>query len=137
MKISHCPAHPLNDAHANLCSSFSLFQKLVLRQKCFGRIEPHLPQRVLKEQPQLTDDFRDLMRLVYKDTTLFQDSCFYASLTQVSTCPVTALLACQKSGIPLEEQFIIHLIGEGFCSPKRPEDFPFVCQFGVQVFVLS
>lgn len=103
--------HPLpTNEHEMFCTDFALFQKIILRQKSYGKIEVTLPRRVLKQQPVLSD-VTDTLRLLYKNITAFQDDCVNAALTQISTYPLSALYILQKSGVSLSSKFVIHLIG--------------------------
>jgi splicing suppressor protein 51 len=110
-QVSYCTAHELPVEHKIWCESYALFQKLVTRQSCHGRIEPTMPHKVLKQKHQLTGSVHDLWKVIYKNTTAFKDDCLYSTMTQVATGPLTALYGYQKSQLPFKEQFTIHLVG--------------------------
>lgn len=110
-QVSHCTNHPLPESHSRFCESFALFQRIVLRQKAYGRIELHLPHKVLRKSPVLSDDVDDTYRLLYRNITAFKDNCVKASLSHISTCPLTAFYAQQLLGLNLDEQMVIHLVG--------------------------
>lgn len=106
--------HPLSKDHKEFCSSFALYQKILLRQKSYGRIKIALPHRVLKKTPIFTDNVEDTLRLLYKNITAFQDDCVNAALMQIATFPLTALYLYQKAGMELKEQLVIHLVGKSY-----------------------
>lgn len=111
-QVSHCSVHKLPSIEHDLfCRDFALFQKIILRQKSYGKIDVTLPRRVLKQQPILSQDITDTLGLLYKNVTAFQDDCVHAALTQISTFPLTAYYTQQKSGVSLSKKFVIHLVG--------------------------
>lgn len=110
-KVSHCTAHKIPNKHVDWCESFLLYQKLVTRQFCHGRIEPIMPHKVLKQQFKLTDNIADLWNAVYKNITAFKDECLYSIMTQIVSGPLTALYCYQKTALPFKEQFTIHFVG--------------------------
>lgn len=104
--------HPLpTNEHELFCRDFALFQKIILRQKSYGKIDVTLPRRVLRHQPLLSDDVVDTLGLLYKNITAFQDDCVNSALTQISTYPLSALYIQQKSGVSVTSKFVMHLIG--------------------------
>jgi hypothetical protein len=109
--VSHCNNHTLSSDHLKFCSSYALFQKTILRQKAYGRIEVTLPHRVLKKSPILTETLEDTLRLMYKNITAFQDDCVKATLMQIATYPLTAFFAQQTIEMKICEQMVIHLVG--------------------------
>lgn len=103
----------MNDEHEKFCSSFALHQKLILREKSYGRIAITLPHRVLKKSPVLTDNIEDSLRLLYKNISAFEnDDCVNATLMEIATSPLTTYYAIQKSGMEFNEQLVIHLVGK-------------------------
>lgn len=47
----------------------------------------------------------------FSNFAVFKDECVFATLTQLSTAPLTAYFATQKAGQNIGEKFTIHLIG--------------------------
>lgn len=111
-KVSFCTLHPLtNTSHDQHCTSFALYQKIILRQKSYGRIELAMPHRVLKEEPELTNDVDLTLKLLYKNVTAFRDDCVNAALLSIATAPLTAFYAFQRSGVAFGEKMVVHLVG--------------------------
>lgn len=51
--VSYCrenPQHLLND-HEKWCKAFQLFKQLIIHQEKFGRLEPQLPKKILRDLP--------------------------------------------------------------------------------------
>jgi hypothetical protein len=113
IQVSHCTEHTLSDDHLKFCSSYALFQNIILRQKSYGKIEVTLPHRVLKKSPALTENSEDALMLLYKNITAFKDECVKATLMQISTFPLTAFYAQQMIELKSNEQMVIHLVGNG------------------------
>lgn len=112
LKVSYCTLHPLtNTAHDQHCTSFALYQKIILRQKSYGRIEVAMPHRVLKEEPELTNNVDLTLKLLYKNITAFRDDCVYAALLSIATAPLTAFYSFQRTGVAFGERMVIHLVG--------------------------
>lgn len=111
-QVSHCSAHSIPSDHERFCSSFALYQTIILREISYGRIEIALPHRVLRSTPVLSDDVKDTLRLLYKNITAYHDVCINARLMHIATSPLTALYLCQKAEIEFKEQMIIHLVGK-------------------------
>lgn len=82
-----------------------------MHEKSYGKINIALPQKVLKKIPILTDNVQDIMQLLYKNVTAFQDECINAALMQIVTAPLTTFYSIQKIGIELKERLTIHFIG--------------------------
>lgn len=101
----------MNENHKRTCSSFALFQRIILHEKSYGKINVALPQKVLRKIPILTDNVQDTMRLLYKNITAFQDECINAALMQIATAPLTTFYAYQKVGLEFKEQMTIHFVG--------------------------
>lgn len=52
--ISYCLEHPEHlspEEHAKWCKSYQIFKELVQFQEKFGRLDPALPTKILKETP--------------------------------------------------------------------------------------
>lgn len=112
-QVSYCAAHPehLPPQHEQWCNSFSLYQKIVLRQKNFGRIEPSLPAKLMSKPLDLSDNIDGVFKILYKNYGAIKDECIYATLTQLATAPLTALYAAQKNQQQIGEVYTIHLVG--------------------------
>lgn len=69
-QVSFCSAHPdhLLPTHDQWCKAFFLFQKLILRQKILGRIEPVLPIRIAGKSFQLPPNIDEVIKLLYKNS---------------------------------------------------------------------
>lgn len=70
-QVSFCTDHPdhLPAAHKQWCKSYFLFQKLILRQKILGRIEPVLPVRIASKSFTVPPNIDEVMKLLYKNST--------------------------------------------------------------------
>ncbi|XP_037033646.1 titin-like [Bradysia coprophila] len=112
-QVSYCAAHPehLPPQHEQWCNSFNLYQKIVLRQKNFGRIEPSLPSKIMLKPLDLSDNIDNVFKILYKNYGAIKDECIYATLTQLATAPLTALYAAQKNQQEIGEVYTIHLVG--------------------------
>lgn len=112
-QVSFCTDHPdhLLPTHKQWCKSYFLFQKLILRQKILGRIEPILPVRIASKSFALPPNIDEVIKLLYKNSTALRDECVYATLTQVATGPLTALNGFLQTGLKPTETFTIHLVG--------------------------
>lgn len=128
--MSYCAAHSdhLPELHEKWCQSFNLYQKIVLRQKNFGRIEPSLPSKIMLKPFELFNNIDDVFKILYKNyggkllfyqcfkvtnnsVAAIKDECIYATLTQLATAPLTALYGAQKNQQNIGEVYTIHLIG--------------------------
>lgn len=69
-QISFCTEHPehMLPSHSKWCRSFYLFQKLILRQKILGRIEPVLPIRIAGKSFVLPPNIDEVIKLLYKNS---------------------------------------------------------------------
>ncbi|XP_030385618.1 uncharacterized protein LOC115632543 [Scaptodrosophila lebanonensis] len=110
-EVSFCKDKPnhLSSNHALWCAAYQLFKAFVVFQDKFGRLEPSLPNRVLKDLPMACCNTRQMMKKLNFNVT---DQCEYAALTQVSTGPLTAWYAlklCER--LRNYEQLTVHLIG--------------------------
>uniref|UniRef100_A0A182VJ02 MYND-type domain-containing protein n=1 Tax=Anopheles merus TaxID=30066 RepID=A0A182VJ02_ANOME len=112
-QVSYCadnPAH-LPASHRRWCKAYLLFQKLILRQRILGRIEPVLPSRILSKPAPLPANIDEAFKQLYKNSTVPRDECVYAVLSQIATAPLSALYAYQQTGLPFGSTFTIHLVG--------------------------
>ncbi|XP_055703161.1 titin homolog isoform X2 [Phlebotomus papatasi] len=112
-QISYCKDQPNHcpEDHQRWCPFFLLYQKLIIRQKNTGRIEPTLPSRIFLQRYELPSAMEEVFRELYKNNTAVKDDCTYATLTQLATAPLTAFYALQKTVINVQESLTIHLIG--------------------------
>lgn len=112
-QISFCSEHPehLLPTHPKWCKSYFLFQKLILRQKLLGRIEPALPARIAGKSFAIPPNIDEVIKLLYKNSNALRDECAYATLTQIATAPLTALHGYLQAGQKPTETFTIHLVG--------------------------
>lgn len=112
-QASHCVAHQnhLPTSHQKWCKAFDLYQKLVIKQKKCGRIEPELPSRIMTKPYELPNNIDDVFKDVYSNLSGIRDECVYVTLTQLATAPLTALLAAQKTNQLIEDVYTIHLVG--------------------------
>ncbi|KAH8405256.1 hypothetical protein KR222_000676, partial [Zaprionus bogoriensis] len=109
-EVAHCQDKPnhLIASHAAWCSTYRLFKKFVTLQSKFGRIEPPLPDEVLRDLPVSCSDTRQIIKKLNFNVT---DDCEFAALTQISTGPLTAFYALKLCERLSAEQLTIHLIG--------------------------
>ncbi|KAH8296469.1 hypothetical protein KR054_006620 [Drosophila jambulina] len=110
-EVAFCKDKPehLGKEHANWCGSYRLFKAFVMFQAKFGRMEPSLPNKVLKELPMACSNTRQIMKKLNFNVT---NECEHAALTQVSTGPLTAWFAlklCER--LRNSEELTLHLIG--------------------------
>ncbi|EDW79899.2 uncharacterized protein Dwil_GK17770 [Drosophila willistoni] len=110
-EVAYCKDKPnhLNSNHKQWCPAYRLFKALIIFQSKFGRLEPSLPNRILKDLPMACCNTRQMMR---KLNINVQDDCESAALTQVATGPLTAWYAlklCQR--LRDASELTIHLIG--------------------------
>uniref|UniRef100_A0A182Q307 MYND-type domain-containing protein n=1 Tax=Anopheles farauti TaxID=69004 RepID=A0A182Q307_9DIPT len=112
-QVSYCAASPehLLASHRRWCKAYLLFQKLILRQRILGRIEPVLPVRIVTKPTPLPTNVDEVFKQLYKNSTVPRDECVYAVLSQIATAPLTALHAYQQTGKPFGSTFTIHLVG--------------------------
>lgn len=129
-QVSYCAAYPehLPQIHEKWCKSFNLYQKIVLRQKNFGRIEPSLPSKIMLKPYPLSDNIDDVFKNLYKNYggklifykcfliyndhfTAIKDECIYATLTNLATAPLTVLYGAQINQQEIGEVYTIHLVG--------------------------
>lgn len=129
--VSFCTEDHLTiDEHEKWCESYRLFKELIIFQEKFGRLDPSLPSKSLRETPLMCNQTKEIVKKlslgkVYNFTekklndfdvsfllTDINDDCEYAALTQISTAPLTswnALKLCQQ--LNNHEDLTIHLIG--------------------------
>uniref|UniRef100_A0A182J4J7 Uncharacterized protein n=1 Tax=Anopheles atroparvus TaxID=41427 RepID=A0A182J4J7_ANOAO len=112
-QVSYCAAQPmhLQESHSRWCKAYLLFQKLILRQRLLGRIEPVLPVRIVSKPTPLAANIDETFKQLYKNSSALRDECVYAVLSQIATAPLTALYAYQQTGLPFGKTFTIHLVG--------------------------
>ncbi|EDW94569.1 uncharacterized protein LOC6534173 [Drosophila yakuba] len=95
--------------HAKWCGSYQIFKAFIMFQEKFGRMEPSLPNKILRELPMTCSNTRQMMKKLNFNVT---NECEYAALTQVSTGPLTAWFAlklCER--LRNCEEMTLHLIG--------------------------
>lgn len=70
-KVSYCEEKPshLPDSHKKWCVFYTLYYKLLLRQKLHGRIEPILPNRILQKPTQIPDTMDEVFKMLFKNST--------------------------------------------------------------------
>ncbi|GAB0092133.1 hypothetical protein DMENIID0001_071030 [Sergentomyia squamirostris] len=112
-QVSYCRDQPthLPPDHQRWCPFFLLYQKLVVRQKTTGRIEPTLPSRIFLQRYELPNTMDEVFKELYKTNAAIKDDCTYATLTQLATAPLTAFYALHKAQITVPETLTIHLVG--------------------------
>uniref|UniRef100_A0A1A9WHZ8 MYND-type domain-containing protein n=1 Tax=Glossina brevipalpis TaxID=37001 RepID=A0A1A9WHZ8_9MUSC len=110
--ISYCkekPQHLFND-HEKWCEAFQLFKQLIIHQEKFGRLEPQLPKKILRDLPSNCCKTKDIYKKL--NINLTENNCEYAALTQISTVPLTSwytLKLCDQ--LRDNHELTIHLIG--------------------------
>ncbi|KFB37740.1 hypothetical protein ZHAS_00005053 [Anopheles sinensis] len=112
-QVSYCATEPthLSESHRRWCKAYLLFQKLILRQRILGRIEPVLPSRIISKPTPLAANIDETFKQLYKNSSALRDECVYAVLSQIATAPLTALYAYQQTGLAFGKTFTIHLVG--------------------------
>ncbi|XP_065359305.1 uncharacterized protein RhoGAP71E isoform X6 [Calliphora vicina] len=110
--IAYCLEHPEHmnpEDHAKWCKSYQLFKELVQFQEKFGRLDPALPTKILKEIPMTCLNTKQIFHKLGYD---LPENSEYASLTQISTGPLTAWYALKLADqLKNHETLTIHLIG--------------------------
>lgn len=119
----------LSASHAEWCSTYKLFKAIVMFQAKFGRVEPPLPDKVLRDTPMSCSNTRQILKKLnfskwlcfciacstsWNSILHFADvaeGCEFAALTQVATGPLTAFFALKLCGRLAAKQLTIHLIG--------------------------
>lgn len=106
-QVAFCKARPdhLLQTHAKWCSSFNLYQKLVLSK----RIEPPMPNLILTTPLNMPSTMEDLLKTLYRAP--IKDACSKVVLSQLATGPLTALNAIQRCKVANQSTMVIHLIG--------------------------
>ncbi|XP_037719703.1 uncharacterized protein LOC119553403 [Drosophila subpulchrella] len=103
------PGHRRKEEHAKWCGAYQLFKAFIMFQANFGRLDPSLPNKVLREVPMACSNTKHIMKKLNFNVT---NECEYAALTQVSTGPLTAWFAlklCER--LRNCEELTLHLIG--------------------------
>ncbi|XP_016933461.3 uncharacterized protein [Drosophila suzukii] len=103
------PGHRRKEEHAKWCGAYQLFKAFIMFQANFGRLDPSLPNKVLRELPMTCSNTKHIMKKLNFNVT---NECEYAALTQVSTGPLTAWFAlklCER--LRNCEELTLHLIG--------------------------
>ncbi|XP_061397543.1 uncharacterized protein LOC133333231 [Musca vetustissima] len=109
--VAYCsePLHLVSE-HEKWCKFYQLFKELVMQQEKFGRLDPSLPSKILKDTPLVCNTTREIFKKLNMD--LPENSCEYAALTQISTAPLTAWYALKLTQqLNRLEELTIHLIG--------------------------
>ncbi|XP_058980020.1 uncharacterized protein LOC131803082 [Musca domestica] len=109
--VAYCtePLHLVAD-HDKWCRFYQLFKELVMQQEKFGRLDPSLPSKILKDTPLVCNTTREIFKKLNID--LPENSCEFAALTQISTAPLTAWYALKLTQqLNKHEELTIHLIG--------------------------
>ncbi|XP_023297280.2 uncharacterized protein LOC111679909 [Lucilia cuprina] len=110
--IAYCLEHPEHmnpEDHAKWCKSYQLFKELVQFQEKFGRLDPALPTKILKELPISCLNTKEIFNKLGCDLPVNSE---YASLSQISTGPLTAWYALKLADqLKNHESLTIHLIG--------------------------
>lgn len=119
------PDH-LGAGHAEWCGAFRLFKAFVMFQAKFGRLEPPLPDKVLRDAPLASTNTRQILKKLSFGKGMLEgmlmsililppldvtDACEFAALTQISTGPLTAFLALKLCGRLKAKELTIHLVG--------------------------
>ncbi|XP_016965000.1 uncharacterized protein LOC108034578 isoform X2 [Drosophila biarmipes] len=111
-EVAFCKDKPENrrkQEHAKWCGAYQLFKAFIMFQANFGRLDPSLPNKVLREPPMACSNTKHIMKRLNFNVT---NECEYAALTQVSTGPLTAWFAlklCER--LRSSEELTLHLIG--------------------------
>jgi mitochondrial splicing suppressor protein 51 len=102
----------LPDSHKEWCKQFSLYHKLVQRQKANGKIEPEMPTKIVKVPTAPPASMDEIFKILYKNAAnSLKDELLYSTMTQIATVPLTALLGLAHCSGDVPENFTIHLIG--------------------------
>ncbi|XP_044590026.1 uncharacterized protein LOC123268743 [Cotesia glomerata] len=120
----YCNNH--KDTHDKWCKDFQVFRKILWMQHQHGYVDPDVPVVFYKQPHILPDNFDLLMYQMHDNSPVYRriDCYTYASLSYISTAPLTALFAMQKSidGWQSKEEMVIHIIGAEFqfeCAALR------------------
>ncbi|ALC44624.1 CG13458, partial [Drosophila busckii] len=109
-EVAYCKdqATHLSATHAQWCGAYKLFKALVIFQSKFGRVEPPLPDAVLKDLPMACSNTRQILKKLHFNVS---DECEFAALTQISTGPLTVFYALKLCNRLRESELTVHLIG--------------------------
>ncbi|EDV97144.1 uncharacterized protein LOC6556801 [Drosophila grimshawi] len=109
-EVAYCKDKPnhLSDSHRGWCGAYRLFKAFVVLQAKFGRLEPPLPDKVLRDLPISCSNTRQIFN---KLNCSVADECEFAALTQISTGPLTAFFALKLCERLRSKELTIHLIG--------------------------
>ncbi|XP_075159545.1 rho GTPase activating protein at 71E isoform X4 [Haematobia irritans] len=108
--VSYCSDSHLSAEHKKWCGFYHLFKELIIFQEKFGRLDPGLPTKILKETPEACANTKEVFSKL--SIEIPDNCCEYAALSQISTGPLTswyALKSCQQ--LDKHENLTIHLIG--------------------------
>uniref|UniRef100_A0A1I8NTR0 MYND-type domain-containing protein n=1 Tax=Stomoxys calcitrans TaxID=35570 RepID=A0A1I8NTR0_STOCA len=108
--VSYCCDDHVVAEHKKWCTAYHLFKELIIFQEKFGRLDPGLPSKVLKETPTMCNNTKEVFLKLGLDIP--DNCCEYAALTQISTGPLTAWYALKATQqLNSHEDLTIHLIG--------------------------
>uniref|UniRef100_A0A0A1X0N1 Zinc finger MYND domain-containing protein 17 n=1 Tax=Zeugodacus cucurbitae TaxID=28588 RepID=A0A0A1X0N1_ZEUCU len=110
-QVAYCRDKPehLNKSHREWCKSYQLFKKLELIQAKFGKVDPSMPMKILRDIPGACCNTKQILS---KLDCAVQDDCEFSALSQISTCPLTAWYALKLCGhLKKSEEITVHLIG--------------------------
>ncbi|XP_067648596.1 uncharacterized protein [Eurosta solidaginis] len=110
-QVAYCRDKPehLNLFHQQWCQFYQLFKNMELVQTKFGRIEPPMPTKQLRDIPGACCNTKQILS---KLDCAVRDACEFAVLSQISTCPLTAWYALKLCGyLKKSDEITVHLIG--------------------------
>ncbi|KAK0087436.1 hypothetical protein PV325_000992 [Microctonus aethiopoides] len=112
--------------HSKWCKDFQVFRKILFMQHKHGYVDPDVPVVFYNEPHVLPENFDFLMYSMFANSPSYRriDCYTYASLSYVSTAPLTTLFAIQKTIYDWKsrEELKIHIIGAEFqfeCASLR------------------
>ncbi|XP_055855031.1 uncharacterized protein LOC129918474 [Episyrphus balteatus] len=109
-QVSFCKATPehLQKYHHLWCRSYQLFKEMIIFQEKFGKIDPSMPTKVLKDLPLGCANMKQICTKLAVD---LKDECEYAALSQIATGPLTAWYTLKVFDKLRMDTVTVHLIG--------------------------
>lgn len=109
-QVAFCKTAPdhLQKYHHLWCRSYQLFKEMIIFQEKFGKIDPSLPTKVLKDLPMACSNMRQICSKLAVD---LKDECKYAALSQIATGPLTAWYTLKVFDKLRMDKITVHLIG--------------------------
>ncbi|XP_015608487.1 uncharacterized protein LOC107274178 [Cephus cinctus] len=114
--VLHCAGH--ENEHLKWCPEYRLYQKILSMQYKHGNVNPDIPNVICEDSKILPNNFDSFIFEIYSSSLYYRimDCYTYATLSHVSTVPLTSLYAFQKSRAnwSTNDSCTIHVVGAEF-----------------------